>query len=148
MKINNFFVAFDLEIWQMTLKNNSAPLLCYFRLCASFHSHQRIHTGVTDQKCPIWVKICDFFLYCVTMKFDGWPWKKRAPFLCYFKLCASLRIHQWIENGVAVRKIPIRVKISDFSSCGPRNLVDDLEQGKSEGFGSHRTYCAPPSWTV
>ena len=67
MKIDNFFVACDLEIWQMTLKNNSAPLLCYFRLCASFHSHQRIHTGVTDQKCPIWVKICDFF--CTV-----WPW--------------------------------------------------------------------------
>ena len=30
------FVPCDLEIWQMTLKNNRAPLLCYFMLCASF----------------------------------------------------------------------------------------------------------------
>ena len=25
-----FFVPYDLEIWRMTLKNNRAPLLCYF----------------------------------------------------------------------------------------------------------------------
>ena len=34
-----FFVLCDLEIWRMTLKNNRAPLLCCFKLCASFHSH-------------------------------------------------------------------------------------------------------------
>ena len=34
-----FFVQCDLEIWRMTLKNNRSPLLCCFRLCASFHSH-------------------------------------------------------------------------------------------------------------
>ena len=28
----------------------------------------------------------------------------RAPFLCYFKLCASFRSHRWIETGVMVRK--------------------------------------------
>ena len=30
-----FFVLCDLEIWRLTLKNNSAPLLCCFKLCAS-----------------------------------------------------------------------------------------------------------------
>ena len=30
-----FFVPRDLEIWWMTLKNNRAPLLCCFKLCAS-----------------------------------------------------------------------------------------------------------------
>ena len=34
-----YFVPCDLEIWQKTLKNNRAPLLCCFKLCASFHSH-------------------------------------------------------------------------------------------------------------
>ena len=34
-----FFVPCDLENWQMTLRNNRAPLLCYFQLCASFRSH-------------------------------------------------------------------------------------------------------------
>ena len=68
------FEPCDLEIWQMTLKNNRPPLLCYFKLCASFCSHQWIQTGVTVRKLPIWVKIDDFFSR-VTLKFDGWPWK-------------------------------------------------------------------------
>ena len=54
------FVPCDLEIWWITLKKYRAPLLCYFKLCASFHSHLWIQTGVTVRKCPIWVKIGDF----------------------------------------------------------------------------------------
>ena len=74
VKISNFFVLCDLEIWQMTLKNNRAPLLWCFKLCASFHSHWWIQTGVTVRKHQIWVKINKFFSR-VTLKFDGWPWK-------------------------------------------------------------------------
>ena len=69
-----FLLASDLEIWRMTLKNNRAPLLCYFSLCASFHSHRWIQTGVTIRKRPISVKTGNF-LSRVTLKFDGWPWK-------------------------------------------------------------------------
>ena len=58
----------------MTFKNNRAPLLCYFKLCAAFRSHWWIQTGVTVRKCPIWVKIDDFFSR-VTLKFNGWPSK-------------------------------------------------------------------------
>ena len=58
----------------MTLKNNRAPLLCYFKRCASFQSHLWIQTGVTVRKRPIWFKLGDF-LYRVTLRFDGWPWK-------------------------------------------------------------------------
>ena len=64
----------DLEIWRMTLKNNRASLLCFFKLYASFHSHWWIQPGVTVRKHRIWVKIDDF-LSRVTLKFDGWPWK-------------------------------------------------------------------------
>ena len=46
--------------WRMTLKNNRAPLQCYFKLCASFRSHLCIQTGVTVRKRPIWVKFDDF----------------------------------------------------------------------------------------
>ena len=51
-----FFVPCDLKIWQMTSKNNRAPLLCCFKLCVSFHSHQWIGN----------------FLSRVTLKFDRW----------------------------------------------------------------------------
>ena len=56
-----FFSPVTLEIWQMTSKNNRAPLPCYFKLCASFRSHWWIQTGVTVRKRSIWVKIDDFF---------------------------------------------------------------------------------------
>ena len=69
------FVRCDLQIWWMTLKNNRAPFLCCSKLSASFHSHQWIKTKVTVRKRSIEVKIGDFFLSCVTLKFDGWPWK-------------------------------------------------------------------------
>ena len=74
VKIGDFFVLCDLEIWQTTFKNNRAPVLCCFKLCASFHSHQWIQTKVTVRKLLIRVKIGNF-LSCVTLKFDGWPWK-------------------------------------------------------------------------
>ena len=51
----------DLQIWWMTLKNNRAPLLCCFKLYASFHNHRWIQTKVTVRKRSIRVKIDDFF---------------------------------------------------------------------------------------
>ena len=69
-----FFLPCDLEIWRMTFKNNRAPLLCYFKLCAAFRSHMWIQTGVTVRKRLIWVKFDDFKSR-VTLKFDGWPSK-------------------------------------------------------------------------
>ena len=55
-------------------KNDRAPLLCYFKLCAAFRSHWWIQTGVTVRKRLIWVKIDDFFSRA-TLKFDVCPWK-------------------------------------------------------------------------
>ena len=69
-----FFSPCDLDIWWMTPQNNRAPLLCYFKLFASFRSHWWIQTGVTVRKRLIWVKINAFFSR-VTLKFDGWPSK-------------------------------------------------------------------------
>ena len=61
----------------MNSKNNRAPLLCYFKLCASFHNHQWNQTWVT-----IWVKISppDLGIWRKTLK------NNRAPLPCYFKL--------------------------------------------------------------
>ena len=97
------FVLCDREILRMTLKNNRAPRLCYFKLCASYHSHWWIQTGVTVRKCPIWIQIVDFLAM--------WPWNlrddmgnKRAPLLSNIKLYASFHHHMWIQTGVTVRK--------------------------------------------
>ena len=61
-----FSVLCDLGILLMTLTNNRAPLLCYFKLCKSFQSHRWIQTGVTVRKRPIPLKINDI---CPL-----WPW--------------------------------------------------------------------------
>ena len=112
-----FFVPCDLEIWWMTLKNNRAPILCYIKLCASFHSHRWIQTGVAVRKHSIRVKIGDFFVPC---DLEIWwiTWKNNRALLCYFKLCASFRIHWWIQTAVTVQKRPIWVKIYNlFEPC-------------------------------
>ena len=71
---HRFFSPCDVEIWCMTSKNNRAPLLYYIKLCVQFQIHRWIQTEVTVRKRSIRVKIGDF-LSCVTLKFDGWPWK-------------------------------------------------------------------------
>ena len=74
-QIGRFLEACDLEIWRMTLQNNRAPFLCYFKLCASFRTHWWIQTWVTVRKRSIPVKIDEFFFSRVTLKFYGWPSK-------------------------------------------------------------------------
>ena len=69
-----FFVPCALQIWQMTLGNNRAFHLTYFKLRWSFRSYWWIRTGVKIQKRPIWVKNGDF-LSRVTLQFDRWPEK-------------------------------------------------------------------------
>ena len=88
----------------MTLKNNGAPLLCYFKLCASYHSHGSFQAGVRVRKLQIWVKFdhfvapCDLEIWQMTLK------NNRAPPLCYFKLCAWFHCNMWIQTVVRVRK--------------------------------------------
>ena len=64
VKISDFFVPCDLEIWRMTLKYNRAPLLCSFKRYVSFHSLLWNLNEVTIRKHQIWVKIGDFFVPC------------------------------------------------------------------------------------
>ena len=114
----------------MTLKNNRAPLLCCFKLYASFHNHRWIQTKVTVRKRSIRVKIDDF-LSGMTLKFNELPWKtighhlgqnrrfleprdleiwwmtlknNRAALLSTIKLYASFYHHMWIQTGVRVWK--------------------------------------------
>ena len=67
-QIPRFLEPSDLETWRMTLKNNRAPLLSNVKLCASFHHHMWIKTGVTVRQRLSWV------LTYVTLTFDLWPW--------------------------------------------------------------------------
>ena len=123
-----FFVPCDLGIWQTTLKNNTAPLLYYFKLCASFRSHWWIQAGVTVRKRPIWVQIDDFF-HRVTLQFDIWPWKTTWHL---FYLASSF-VHHFITIGEFKLELQsgnaqFGSKLSIFLPVWSCNLTYDLEK--------------------
>ena len=128
--IQRFLEPCDLEIWRMTLKNNRAPLLCYFKLYASFRSHRWIQAGVTVRKRPIWVKIDDF-LSRVTLQFDVWPWKtighlfySTSSFVHHFVAIGDFKLE--LQSGNA----QFGSNSTIFRAVRPWNLTDDLEKQK------------------
>ena len=115
----------------MTLKNNRAPLLYYFKLCASFRSHWWIQTGVTVRKLPIWVKFDDFFSR-VTLQFDRWPWKT----IGHLFYTTSSFVHHFVAIGEF--KLELQSGNSQFGSnlmifrvVWPCNSTDDLENNRA-----------------
>ena len=133
-QMRRFLEPCDLEIWRMTLKNNRAPLQCYFKLCASFCSHWWIQTGVTVRKRPIWVKFGDSYSR-LTLKFDGWPWKTighlfyaTSSFVHHFVAICEFKLELQSGNAQSGSNSTI------FRAVWPWNLTDDLE--KQEGTSS------------
>ena len=122
------FVPCDLEIWWMTLENNRASLLCCFKLCATFHSHWWIQTGVTVRKRPIWVKFDDF-LSRVTLQFDVWPWKT----IGHLHYATSSSMHHCVAIGEFKLELQsgnaqFGSKSTIFLAVWPCNLMYDLEK--------------------
>ena len=98
----------DLEIWRMTLKNNRAPLLCCFQLCAWFHCHMWIQTGVRVRKRLSWV------LTSVTLTFDLWPWP--------FAWTSLLTMVTTPENSMMIR----------WWEHGEKGVTDRRTDGRTE----------------
>ena len=118
----------DLEIWRMTLKNYRAPLLCNFKLCASFRSHWWIQTGVTVRKRPIWVKF-NGFLSRVTLNFDGWSWKTighlfyaTSSFVYHFIAIGKFKLGLQSGNSQSGSNSAL------FRAVWPWHSTDDLEK--------------------
>ena len=127
-QIRRFLEPCYLEMWRMTLRNNRAPLLCYFKLCAAFHSHWWIQTGVTVRKRPIWVKFDEFWSR-VTLKFDGWP-SKTIGHLFY-------ATSNFVQHFIAIGEFKLELQsgnaqsgsnLSNFSAVWPWNLTHDLQK--------------------
>ena len=123
----------------MTLKNSSAPLLCCFKLCASFRSHWWIQASYSPETPNLgqngWV-----FLSRMTLKFDRWPWKTighlfyaNSSFVHHFKTISKLKLQVTVRNSGQNQRF--------FCPVWPWNLTDDLKQSKSEGFDN----CDRPS---
>ena len=116
----------DLEIWWMTSKNNEAPLLYYIKLCALFQIQWWIQTGVWNHS--IRVKIGEFWRR-VTLKFDGWPWKKFGH-LFYTTL-------SFVHHFVAIGEFKLELQSGNaqfgsnstiFRALWPCNLMYDLQK--------------------
>ena len=127
-QIWRFLEPCDLEIWRMTLQYNRAPLLGYFKLCASFHTHWWIQISVTVRKRSIRVKIDDFFSR-VTLKFDGWPSKTighlfyaTSSFMQHFVAIGEFKLD--LQSGNA----QFGSNSTIFRAVWPWNLTDDLQK--------------------
>ena len=143
-----FFVSFDLVICKLILKNNRAPLLCCFNLFASFESHRQIKTQVTVRNRSIRVKISDF-LSCVTLKFDGWPWKTIGHPL----YVASSFVHHFIAICEFLLELQsgnaqFGSKSTIFLAVWPWNLTDDLQKREGTSSKHHQALCIISSSNV
>ena len=127
VKIYNFFsrvtLSFDEWPWQTIghLFHGTSSFVHHFVAIGEFKLELQSRNTQSGSNSTIFITV--------------WPWKlmddlenNRAPFLCYFKLCASFRSHWWIQTGVTVRKRPIWVKYDDFLAVWLCNLTDDLEK--------------------
>ena len=127
-KIRRFLEPCDNEILLMTSKNNRAPLLCYFKLYASFRSHRWIQAGVTVRKRLIWVKIDDCYSH-VTLQFDIWPWKTighlfyaTSSFVHHFVAISDFKLELQSGNAQSGSNSMI------FRAVWPCNLTYDLQK--------------------
>ena len=107
-----FFDTCDLQIWWMTLVKNRAPLLSNIKVCASFHYHIWIQTGVTDRKWLSWA------LTSVTLTFDLWPWPFAwTSLLPLVTIPENFMMIRWWEHSQ-------QGKSEGFDSCDrPSNLT-------------------------
>ena len=152
-QIRRFLEPCDLEIWRMTLKNNRAPLLCCFQLCAWFHCHMWIWPWktighlyyATSSSMHHFIAIGEFklelqsrnaqfgsksmILSRVTLQFDVWPWKM----IGHLFYATSSFVHHFVAIGDF--KLELQSGNAQFGSNStifravwPWNLTDDLEK--------------------
>ena len=90
-QMRRFLEPCDFEIWRMTLKNNRAPLLCCFQLCAWFHCHMWIQTGVRVRKRLSWVLTSVTLTFCMDITFDhgnnSWKFHDDTMMGTWWKRC-------------------------------------------------------------
>ena len=89
----------------MILKNSRAPLLFYFKLCASFHSNRSIQPGIIVRKRPIRVKINEFFvpgnleISQMTLKNIGHLFYATSSFVHHFIPICEFKLELQSENA-------------------------------------------------
>ena len=97
--------AVTLKFWQMTLKNNRAPLLTYFKLCASFRSHwwsnwsYSPETPNLGQNRGFFVP-CDLEIWQMTLKKKiGQPFFATSSYVHHFVAICEFKLELWSGNA-------------------------------------------------
>ena len=102
-KLGDFFVIMsDLEIWQMTLKNNRAPLLCYFKFCSSFIATGEFKLELQSGNTKFGWKSA----ICCPL----WPWKT----IGHLFLPTSSLVHHFV--AICLSKLELRSRNAQFGS--------------------------------
>ena len=135
-------VPCDLEIWQMTLKNNRAPLLCYFKLCASFH------IAIGEFKLELQSGNAQFG-WKSTIFLAMWPWNLTDHLektIRHLILTTSNFVHHFI--AIDQFKLELQSGNTKFGSKSaifcpvwPWNVMDDLEKQLATSPMPHEALC-------
>ena len=121
------YIAHDIFIWRIFWNMWNIKVIAHVH-CAS-QQEQGKSEGFDSCDRPSNLKLdsnhqffrpCDSEIWWMTLQ------NKRAPLLCYFKLCASFRTHWWIQTWVTVRNAQFGSKSTIFWAVWPRNFTDDL----------------------
>ena len=101
VKIGNFFVPLDFEIWRMTLKKirhlfqpTSIFVHHFLAICELSYGPETPNSGQNRQ----FVVPCDVEIWRMTLQ------NNKAPLIFHIKLCRSFHWPMWIQTGVTVRK--------------------------------------------
>ena len=123
-----FFRPCNLEIWWMASKTNRAPLLYYIKFVHHFKSVGELKLELQSRNAQFGSKLA-IILSCLTLKFDGRPWKMTGhlfyaalSFAHHFKAIGEFKLE--LQSGFW--KHTIRVKLAIFCPVWPWNLMDDL----------------------
>ena len=127
VKIGGFCGPCDLEIWQMTLKNNRTPPLYYVKFVHHFQAICEFKLDLQPRNAQSQSKSA-IFLFRVTLKFNGRPSETIGHLFC----AASSFVHHFIaisefKLGLQSGNAQFGSKLAIFWPVWPWNLTDDLE---------------------
>ena len=130
------FIGWFLKLEEILCVSIQAPTIQY-----AYRWHLRYDISMYWWIVTPLVKIGNFFGR-VTSKFDGWPWKTIGQL---FYTTSSIVHHLKVIGKFKVKlqsgRVQFGSKSAIFCPVWPWNLMDDLEQGKSEGFDSYDRPC-------
>ena len=132
-----FSVLCDLEIWWMTLKNNRAPLLCYFQFVHHFKAISEFKTELLSgnsqfgSKSTIFFYQCDLEIWQMTLKKIRHLSQPTSSFVHHFAAIGEFKLELWSGNG------QIGSKLANFLPMWPKKI--DRWPRKTIGYLSYAT---------